>query len=53
MRADDLSGGSLKALLIFLLLAANIAVAALNKNAPPPTRGSARELRAIVSRSGR
>jgi hypothetical protein len=53
MRADDRSGGSLKALLIFLLLAANIAVAALNKNALLPTPASARELRAIVSRSER
>ena len=40
MRADDLSGGSLKALLIFLLLAANIAVAALNKNARRQLQGA-------------
>ncbi len=47
MRPDDLKEGSLKALLVLVLLVANIVVASPEKSAPSRTPGAVRDLRPV------
>jgi hypothetical protein len=48
MRLNDLSDGSIKTLLILVLILANIAVALAHHRASSHLPGSAREVRALV-----
>jgi hypothetical protein len=47
MRLNDLNDGSIKTLLILILLGANIAVAIAHRRAEPQPPGSARASRAV------
>lgn len=51
MRLNDLNDGSIKTLLVLLLLAANLALTLPNKNGGAPTPGSARASRGVFSGS--
>ncbi len=53
MRTDDLREGSLKALLILVLLVANIVVASPGRNALPPPPTDGHDLRPVPRQNGK